>query len=295
MTIDVFERYAALDPAKSPDLRPNWRTAVATPLPNPDGREPNMQTTQETPPQRRTQRKTRTGLLAAAAAVGAVVIIGTVMFVADGSDSNTTASVAPTPTTLQASAQATTPLDEGDALAMSNAFFVAYNAGDIETLVGLFTPEATYGDNFSADRTSEEQEMLFAWNAAQGVTLTSQGCDVDADGQGSVVSVVCTGATHDALSQALSAPPVAFTVTLDVAPDGISSLRFVYGQPDFTKTYLPFLEWMRVNNPDDAGKLVFGAWSTVPEAREYGELRAQYATEWASYLTDNDCTYRDGC
>lgn len=296
MTIDVFERYAALDPARSPGIQPEWSTTVPVSLSIPDGREPNMQTKEQTPPQRKTPKRTRTGLLVAVTAAALVLIIGAVTLVASRSDSNTAPADAPAPpTTVQVDSEAAPAVTTADALAVSNAFFVAYNAGDVETLMGLFTSAATYGDNFSADRTGEEQEMLFEWNAAQGTTLTSQGCNVDADGQDNVVSVVCTGANHDALSQALPAPPVTYTITFDVTPDGISALRFVYGQPDFKRTGLPFLDWMRANNPADAEKADFGNWTTIEEAREYGELTARYATAWASYLTDNDCTYRDDC
>jgi len=296
VTIDVFERYAALDPARSPGIQPEWSTTVPVSLPIPHGREPNMQTKEQTPPQRKTPKRTRTGLLVAGTAAALVLIIGAVTLVASRSDSNTAPADAPAPpTTVQVDSEAAPTVTEADALAASNAFLVAYNAGDVETLMGLFTPAATYGDNFSADRTGEEQEMYFEWNAAQGTTLTSQGCNVDADGQDNVVSVVCTGANHNAISQALPAPPVPMTVAMDVTPEGISYLGFTYGGPDFTATGVPFNSWMRANNPADAEKVDFGDWTTIEEAREYGELLASYAAEWASYLRDNDCTFNDGC
>ena len=42
-------------------------------------------------------------------------------------------------------------------------------------------------------------------------------------------------------------------------------------------------------------KVGFIEWVSVRQAKDYGILRAEYATEWASYLEANDCGYNDGC
>ncbi len=57
------------------------------------------------------------------------------------------------------------------------------------------------------------------------------------------------------------------------------------------------MDWMAVNHPDivEADTVEFGNWDTVEEATANGLLTAQYAVEWATYLTENGCTYLDGC
>jgi len=287
VTIDIFERYAALDPAKSSDMQPESNTTVAVHLLVPDGREPTMQTHQETPPQQETTRKPRVGLFVAAAAAALVLIVGAATLLVTGSDPDTAPAVAPS---------TTVPIvTEADALAVSNAYIVALNAGDVDAMMALLVPGAAFETNFGEVMSSAEQEMFFTWNAAQGTTFTSQGCSAAASEAGLVITVTCTGATFDALSQALSAPPVPSTFAMAVTPEGASSLRYTYGTPDFTVAGRPFLAWMEADNPDDVEKAGFGFWSTIDEAREFGELRARYATEWASYIEENGCPFASGC
>ena len=54
---------------------------------------------------------------------------------------------------------------------------------------------------------------------------------------------------------------------------------------------------MAANHPEivEAGTVGFGTWGTVEEARANGRLTDEYAAEWATYLTENGCTYLDGC
>ena len=57
-----------------------------------------------------------------------------------------------------------------------------------------------------------------------------------------------------------------------------------------------FNSWMLANHPEDAAAADCCSGDTVEEARSNGELRRQYAEEWAAYLTESGCTYTDvGC
>jgi len=283
VTIDVFERYAALDPAKSPGIQPEWSTMAAVPLSTLDGREPDMQTQQQTPKQPNEPRTRRTGLLVAAIAVAVVLIVGAVALLNNGSDSN----LAP--------ADGGASVSTSDALAVSNAYFVAYNAGDVEGVMALFASGATFITNFAGEMTFDEFEMLFSWNAAQGTAITSEGCSAKDSFQEQDISVSCTAATYEAIVQAVGAPPVPTEIRMTVGPDGIASVFNIYGSPDFMDTRTPFDKWMQTNNPADAERTAFGNWTTIEEAQENGELTARYAEEWATYLADNNCSYKDGC
>jgi len=281
--IDVFERYAALDPANSPGVQPGWITMASAPLSTLDGREPDMQAQQQTPTQPNEPRTRRTGLLVAAIAVAVVLIVGSVALLNNGSDSN----LAP--------ADGGASISTSDALAVSNAYLVAFNAGDAEGVMALFASGATFSTNFTGGMTFDEFEMLAVWDAAQGTKITSEGCSAKDSFQEQDTSVSCTGATHDAVVQAVGAPPVPTEIRMTIGPDGIASVLTIHADPDFKSARTPFNTWMQTNNPADAERADFGTWTTVEEAQEYGELTARYAEEWATYLADNNCSYQDNC
>ncbi len=73
--------------------------------------------------------------------------------------------------------------------------------------------------------------------------------------------------------------------------------------PSWTSTSLPlnppcsdrFNRWIAEKRPEAIEATAFGNWTTVEEARQTGELRAQFAQEWADYLQENNCGYVDGC
>lgn len=284
MTIDYFERYAALDPATSPGIRPEWSAMAPVPLSTLDGREPDMQTQQQTPKQPSEPKTRRTGLLVAAIAVAVVLIVGAVALLNNGSDSN----LAP--------ADGGATVSASDALAVSNAYLVAFNAGDAEGVMALFASGATFTNNFTGEMTFDEFEMFSVWNAAQGTKMTSEGCSAKDNSQEQAISLSCTAATHDALVQAVGAPPVPTEIRMTIGPGGIASVFNIYGSPDFKDAGIPFDRWMQTNNPADAERAAdFGTWNTIEEAREYGEVIARYAPEWATYLADNNCSYKDDC
>ncbi len=186
------------------------------------------------------------------------------------------------------------PFASGDALSDADSYFEAYNAGDVEAVLALFEPEATFSGNFGA-QTRTDWEQLLVWNAAQGITLSSPECTVTAEVLGDSVTVSCPYSHLEVVVQAVDGPPVPIILTLTVTPDGISQWHSIFGQPDFNTVGNPFEGWMQRNHPEDASAVGFGNWTTVEEAKQNGILTAQFADEWAIYLEENGCTYREGC
>ncbi len=295
MTTDLFERYASLDPAKAPGIQPAWRSVSAVSLSAVDGRAPDMQTQQKPPTQPPTPKKQgRTGLLIAAAAFGLVLIVSAVVLLSNGGASDVPTATTPTTTVAADSAPQSSPTPS-EAVAVANAWYVAFNAGDVDAVMALLAPDPSLGNNFIGTSTLEEERMRNTWNAAQGTKLVTEGCrpigDNSEQGQ---QQVRCIGATYDALVQAVDATPVTTRVTMTVDASGIVALRYSYGSPDFDHVGYPFDKWMAANHPD-VENLGFGSWETVEEAEAEGIFTAKWAAEWATYLEANDCTYLDGC
>jgi hypothetical protein len=294
MTIDVFERYAALDPAKVPGIQPEWPSTIKERLSIPDGKEPIMGDKEPTLLKRQAPRRSRTGPFVAVSAA-ALLLVAATLLVSRNVLGATPAAISTLEAPVMVDSETDLIVTKEQALAAANNYILAFNVGAGEKIMALFIPEATFGDNLEFESTRQREEMWYAFNAAQGTIITSRGCTVDVDQEAATASVTCRGANHDALSQALPAPPVPFTVKMDVTANGISALQFTHEIPYFNATVFPFLGWMRVNHPNDASKMVFGAWDTIAEATDYGELRVQYAREWADFLEENGCTYKDGC
>lgn len=187
----------------------------------------------------------------------------------------------------------TVPLDQ--ALAASAAYFAAFNNGDADAVMALLPLSARFSDSFTGISPREVWEQRLVWNMAQGTTLAAPECTAAEGAPGEQVTVTCETATHNAEIQAASAPPVPTVVTIVITPNGIQDLRERFGQPDFSHASDPFIRWMQNNHPDDVDKIAFGNWDSIEEAQQNGELTAQYAQEWATYLEANNCTYLDGC
>ena len=187
------------------------------------------------------------------------------------------------------------PFDAADGLSLTEAYFEAYNAGDVEAVLALFEPDATFSNNFGS-QTRADWEQLLTWNAAQGTALSPSECTVTAEVPGEAVTVSCPHTNLDALVQAVDGPPVPLVVyTLVVTPNGIREWVSFFGQPDFDTVAIPFESWMMENHPEDADAVGFGNWTSTEEAEQNGVLTAQYAAEWAAYLEENGCHYLDGC
>ena len=242
------------------------------------------------PPPRK--RPNRAGLLIAAAVFGLVLIVSAVVLLSNGGASELPPATAP-PTTLAADSPPTPFPTPSEAVAVANAWYVAFNAGDVDAVMALFAPDAAVSNNFTGTSTLEDEREFNTWNAAQGTKLETEGC---VSGESSVQGqdVHCFGANYDALVQAVDATPVPATVRMTIGTDGIVALSYTYGSPDFKHVGDPFDEWLAINHPD-IENFGFESFKTVEEAEASGILSARYAAEWAAYLEANGCTYLDGC
>ncbi len=208
---------------------------------------------------------------------------------------------APAPTTTAATTTAPTTsgnaqsLTEDEALAVSDGYIDAFNSGDADAVLGLFTDDVALwrkysalsdfgnGDPFEAmDRAFFEQEL--AWSTAQGSTFVSPECAVTKDGAAAAVTVSCELGSLPAAEKAVDAPPVPTVLTMVVTPDGISQAAFEY-VPEFGLAR--FANWLFLNHKDDSQGVEFGDWNSVAEAEQGGTLRAQYVAEWAASLEAN--------
>jgi len=218
------------------------------------------------------------------------------------SDTTVGATATPPPSTAQIASTTTSdapdapeivPVDQ--ALAAAAAYFAAFNSGGTEAVMELFPLSATFSDNFSGATPREGWEQRLVWNLAQGTTLAAPECTAAEGAPGEPVTVTCETATLNAEIQAVGGPPVPTVVTIAITPNGIQEFRETYGNPDFTHVSNPFVSWVQSNHPEDADKVGFGNWSSIEQAQQNGELTAQYAQEWATYLESKACTYLDGC
>ena len=252
--------------------------------------------------------------------VGVVLLLGVAACADDGAataqSTSTVTTTAPASATTQATT-ATTPIAttstavsppttlslaaQQKALAVAEAYVAAFNAGDADTVMGLFTPDVSIIDGFEGEWTVTDWEMRLTWDIAQGTILTAANCTVaEASSQGAV-TVICESGTHNASAQAIGAPPVPTTLTFLVVPEGIRELGSIYEFPYFLATAGPMLRWLRGSHPEDADRVGlddtvgFDSWDSVEEAEQNGLLFAQYAREWAAFLDGSGCVYPDIC
>ncbi len=299
MTIDLFERYAALDPAKEPETRPRWSTMTSVALSTENGREPTMQTQQQVPTEPESPEPKRPGWLVAAAALVLILVVGAVVLFSNSTDEEPAPADDATPTT--AATEAVDAVVEPaftseEALAVSASYYAAINDGAVEQALALFTSDAVLTDSYtSGNRTPADEEMQYVWNDAQGTKLDSGACVVDQGEKDATLTVTCESQNRNAIAQATGAAPVPVRIAMVVSRDGIIELHEEYGSPDHNVTQGPFEAWMKSSNPDDAEKASFGTWTTIEEAAEYGAIVAKYAEEWATYLVTNGCVYKNPC
>lgn len=234
------------------------------------------------------------GALVAAAAFAVVVIVGLAILLASGGGDD----VAPaTPVTTQAppttqaapTTQAPSQITVDEALAVSDAYFAAYEAGDVDAMLALFTSDLDLSMP-GGGSSLEEWEKLYTWKLAEGTVLTPSECVTTVEDTG--ITVVCEYAHHQYPAILVGAPATAHTLTMTVTPNGsISGLRDSFQQPGFV-TDGPFELWVRRNHPVGEGdKVRCCGWASVEDARAAGLIRAQYAEEWAAYLEANGCAF----
>jgi hypothetical protein len=160
--------------------------------------------------------------------------------------------------------------------------------------MGLLSPNASFVNNFGPITRTDFEELLM-WNVAQGTRYTPSDCSAVAVDSSDATVVSCPFKTHDVLTLAVGAPPVPFTVSMEITPAGIAEYRDSFGQPDFNTVSVPFERWMKEHHPEDAEATSFGSWNSIEEATANGVLRAEYAELWAEYLDTNDCRFQDNC
>lgn len=232
-------------------------------------------------------------MLAAAAAIA--LIVG-VLVSMDGDDEVQTVPVATAPTTAAPTTTSAPAFGAEDALAVANAlavtdeYFAASNAGDFDALLALFVADPAV-TTLVIGRDAD----VFAWDVGQGTTITEPDCTVIGEITAESISVRCEYFNRDALVQAVDGPQVPITTTLTVTPNGISRNSGAFGKPDFNAVYLPFESWMDDHHPEDVDKVGFVEWASVEQAEAYGALRVQYGSEWAAFLEANGCEHNDGC
>ena len=185
-----------------------------------------------------------------------------------------------------------------DAESMIDAWFDAYNTGDDQASLASLAPGVVISNSINGTLTLDEWQMLLAWNSAQQTVWAPQDCAANEREPGVSVTVICSTVNIDAPSQAVDAPGVETTLVAIVTAQGITELRFDYDEDvNFNHVGIPMAVWLVANHPDvaEAGTVGFGNWTTIEEAAENGRLTRLYATEWANYLVENNCTYQDGC
>ena len=214
----------------------------------------------------------------------------------DGVTTTVAATVVPTTTTATSAASTTTLSEFGsvDARDVAVAYFAAYNEGDVDAVVALFGPDATFSDNFGSQGRAAWEQLL-VWNAAQGTVLGPPSCLLAEELVGVSVRLVCSHGNSGAAVQAVDGPAVPIRLTLEITPEGIVDWKSIFEQPDFNVVGIPFSDWMATHHPDIVAGVEFGNWSSVEQAEQNGILNAEYAAEWRVYLDANDCAYDEGC
>lgn len=184
---------------------------------------------------------------------------------------------------------------EDTARATVDAFFDAYNDGDDLRVLALLAPEPEIVDSIVGEWTLADWSQLIAFYAAQGSVYTPAECTLFQEEPGSSVTLRCSTEVREVTTQAVDAPGVPTELSVTVTPAGISGLNFDYTGIDFNHVEIPFEIWLEQQHPDDLGSTAFGSWSSVEDARQTGIRRAAFAQEWADYLDENGCGYRDRC
>jgi hypothetical protein len=289
----IEDRFRMANPIPDPTNPPATVTPAAEVLLALEMRRRTMQTQATNPTTKPTKPRQRwKGPLLAAAAFVAVLVVGAIMLASRGDDPDDVANPATTPAPTS---QAPAGFTVDDALAVATAHFDDFNAADIDAVLASLTADVTISGSILGAMTVAEWEMLTVWNLAQGTVLGSPDCTVTEETPGESVFVTCDSATKNAQIQAVGSPPVPTIVRMIVTPDGMTSLRFGYGHPNFNDANIPFQAWVQANHPADTESVSFGTWTSLEEAEQNGMLVAEYSTEWAAYLGANGCAYDDGC
>jgi hypothetical protein len=190
----------------------------------------------------------------------------------------------------QAPATDLSSIDSSTALATANNFITLANAGDIESVMALFAPDATFTDIAGSGPGTYRRDdftMMLEWHAAQATQIIDVACSI-AGTSGGAASVSCEAGAQEAITRAAGRDPVPITLQMTIGSDGIREWIRVIGQPDFIMCCQDFIGWVNANHPEDRATIDFGNWTSVAEARASGQLIARLAEEWAVTLEPAD-------
>jgi hypothetical protein len=180
-----------------------------------------------------------------------------------------------------------------DAVAVNDGFFAAYEMGDIDAMMELFSPGGQLVF-LEPDAPLEFWRQLHEWKVAEGTEMLPRDCTTEELDDRDAVAVKCDYGQHEYLSRAVDGPAVPHTMTMVVGAEGIDLLDVSFGEPAFNVYAEPFYAWMDAHHPQDAVAVVCCGWDSVEDAQERGALVAEYADEWAAWLEEHpNCTWRD--
>jgi ketosteroid isomerase-like protein len=182
---------------------------------------------------------------------------------------------------------------EDDGVQVTDDYFAAYDADDIDAMMELFSPD---GQVLFLDGETplEFWRLLHEWKVAEGTEMLPRDCTTEEVDDRDAVAVDCDYGQQEYLSRAVDGPAVPHTMTMVVGADGIDLLEVSFGEPSFNVYAEPFYAWMQAHHPEDAEVVGCCDWDSVEDAREKGALVAPYADEWAAWLEEHpNCTWRD--
>ncbi len=186
-------------------------------------------------------------------------------------------------------------ITEEEALAVTEAWFEAYDDGSVADMLGLMAPDAALAETFGP-MAREEWQHFYTWKIAEGTQFVDRDCSAAANDDAVEVTVTCEYAHLPYSHRLVGAPPVPHTLTQVIGPDGIRSQRQRFGSPDFSKVDDPWWRWLESNDPDLVPLLdSLFSWSTPREAELTGRMWAESAEDWAAWLEENGCTYDEPC
>ena len=185
-------------------------------------------------------------------------------------------------------------ISEEEALAVNEAWFAAYDEGDLAGMLTLIAPDATLAETFGS-MGRDAWSDFYTWKIAEGTQFVDRDCAAEANDDSTEVTVDCTYAHLPYSHRLVGAPAVPHTQTQVIGPDGIRSQRQRFGSPDFSIVDRPWERWLAANDPELLPMLDLFTWSTPREAELMGRMWAASAEEWAAWLDENGCAYDEPC
>lgn len=182
------------------------------------------------------------------------------------------------------------PVESGSAAI--DAYFAALRAGDPDAIEATLAPGMTYR---AGDTTASVDHLrrLVVWNAAQQTTWSDPICETGRNAD--VAIVTCAGTVHQYVAETVEAPAVRVTSEFEIDIGGrIVRLTETTTEPDFRWIDIPFQRFVTAAHPGDEDVAACCDFPTESEAGRLGQLRVQYADEWAEYMSLWGCAY-DEC